>query len=534
MKKFLLMAAAGLMAFGANAADWYISGAFQGWKHCQADYKFTETTETGVFTLDLSQAPSKNLSGAFVIVQGTPNNPNWNNKIGTKSGQVKADVPYTYALGGGDLSMAGTVENAVLTLDTNKKTLLVTGKAKENDYDVIYITGDFGSGWSDDVTKYPLTLKEGTDNVWTGEYKFTAANNYFKMKAGSNIYGPDSDTKVVFGEEYTAKLGSSVAYVLNPGTYTFTFTLDKNAPSGKLVVSSDQPVTYPETFFIIGNVNGKDWAANNGIELEKIGEGLFKGQAKLGTALGTPFGYFSFTEALGTSWDTIGTRYGAKTSDFFPQIGQPCEITYGTNAYKLPGDLIYEFTVDLVNKTILCQVVKEVVMPTPPEKLALEVGTSTGMTMAWNATYNELSVTGAVTTATAEVTLAIPEGFDNYLYIDPTQGGGPQIEPLTRAAAEWLPVSEALAMGMQYGNKFTVAADGQEHPFNLYLVANEQFDSANLYLLTVKIQQETGVEAIEAAGEAQYFNLQGVKVANPEKGIYVKVVNGKASKVTVK
>ena len=41
-----------------------------------------------------------------------------------------------------------------------------------------------------------------------------------------------------------------------------------------------------------------------------------------------------------------------------------------------------------------------------------------------------------------------------------------------------------------------------------------------------------GVEGVEAEeGEAEYFTLQGVKVANPEKGIYIKVVGGKAVKV---
>lgn len=45
----------------------------------------------------------------------------------------------------------------------------------------------------------------------------------------------------------------------------------------------------------------------------------------------------------------------------------------------------------------------------------------------------------------------------------------------------------------------------------------------------------TAVEAIEVEeGEAVYYNLQGVKVVNPENGMYLKVVNGKASKVLVK
>lgn len=51
--------------------------------------------------------------------------------------------------------------------------------------------------------------------------------------------------------------------------------------------------------------------------------------------------------------------------------------------------------------------------------------------------------------------------------------------------------------------------------------------------LTTDAETPTGVDSIEAAdeGEAEYFNLQGVKVANPEHGIFIKVQNGKAVKV---
>ena len=42
----------------------------------------------------------------------------------------------------------------------------------------------------------------------------------------------------------------------------------------------------------------------------------------------------------------------------------------------------------------------------------------------------------------------------------------------------------------------------------------------------------TGVAAVEAAnGEAVYFNMQGVRVANPENGLFIRVQNGKAVKV---
>ena len=46
----------------------------------------------------------------------------------------------------------------------------------------------------------------------------------------------------------------------------------------------------------------------------------------------------------------------------------------------------------------------------------------------------------------------------------------------------------------------------------------------------------TGVEEIEAAEdvEAVYYNLQGVRVANPENGLYIRVAGNKATKVYVR
>lgn len=50
---------------------------------------------------------------------------------------------------------------------------------------------------------------------------------------------------------------------------------------------------------------------------------------------------------------------------------------------------------------------------------------------------------------------------------------------------------------------------------------------------TVSVTMTSGVDSIEAEndGEAVYFNLQGVRVDNPENGIFVRVANGKAVKV---
>lgn len=55
------------------------------------------------------------------------------------------------------------------------------------------------------------------------------------------------------------------------------------------------------------------------------------------------------------------------------------------------------------------------------------------------------------------------------------------------------------------------------------------------YLSPKTEKTSTAVEALGAeAGEAIYFNLQGQRVANPESGLYIKVQNGRSSKVLVK
>lgn len=59
--------------------------------------------------------------------------------------------------------------------------------------------------------------------------------------------------------------------------------------------------------------------------------------------------------------------------------------------------------------------------------------------------------------------------------------------------------------------------------------SNPTISSMTVYY---KKDVQSAVEAIEAVeGEAVYYNLQGVRVQNPERGIFVKVQNGKASKV---
>lgn len=75
----------------------------------------------------------------------------------------------------------------------------------------------------------------------------------------------------------------------------------------------------------------------------------------------------------------------------------------------------------------------------------------------------------------------------------------------------------------------TLASGSVENPI-FTLVDNG--DTVTLKVTTAG----SGVEAVEAdaaAGEAVYYNLQGQRVANPEKGLFIRLQGGKATKVAL-
>lgn len=89
----------------------------------------------------------------------------------------------------------------------------------------------------------------------------------------------------------------------------------------------------------------------------------------------------------------------------------------------------------------------------------------------------------------------------------------------------------------------TIDADGNVHmniPVVWYMdgdVTNKAEDNMiPIDVVFVAKNTPTGVDEIEAAGngEVEYYNLQGIRVANPESGIYIRRQGSKVSKVYVK
>lgn len=152
----------------------------------------------------------------------------------------------------------------------------------------------------------------------------------------------------------------------------------------------------------------------------------------------------------------------------------------------------------------------------------------------------EININGKTSYDQFTVTFEIPEGWTGMLVdtgMDPditvTDGN---VAPL-RAAAYWYPVEQFIAQGWTQGNTITVNADNIKAMLTGVLVNGDMADMAHQFGINIKVAHDetVGVATINAAEEgARYFTLDGVEVKNPAKGVYVKVLNGKAEKVNIR
>lgn len=395
MKKSLLMLAAGVAlsanVFSADAADLYLRGAVNGWG---TSNQF-ETTDDDHYTLHLDK-----LTGGFKIADA-----DWSADYNFGAGEnavVTPGVDFPVFNGSNtNITVEGELTDVTVNFTLSTTTLLIeAGGAGEVTY-TYALHGTLAS-----TTWAPVALTEGEAGVWTGSFVAGQAAGVFGVKQlngtvqTSWIAGDGAQT--INAENTTATLtdngGENIAIEMAAGA-TYNATLDLNKMTVTIVANGEVPpvpVTYPETFYILGEVNGNGWAPDAGVAMENKGEGIFVAE---GVQVD---GYFSFTEVLAEAgdWSSL-QRYGAATDGAEIALDAPLAFSKGDNAFKVFEAGTYDMQVDFATMTVT------------------------------------LLKAGAV-----------------------------------------------------------------------------------------------GVEAIEVeAGEAVYYNLCGVRVANPENGIFVKVVDGKATKV---
>ncbi len=273
--------------------------------------------------------------------------------------------------------------------------------------------------------------------------------------------------------------------------------------------------------YMIGGPNA--WNPNEGVECTPTGEaGVFTLTVSFDAT--TWFGLTSQLGATADDWDVCNAHRYAPAIDAILNEGPNPMVMYNS----LPNDRSFnmpagDYTLTINTKDMILTVGGEVVVEMGDLYLRGDMNgwLNDGLDEAYKFTTTDNNV----------YTLQVPE----------IEGGVPF----------------AIA-NSDYSFKFIVSADnaeGDEEEVNMHLVLDRlyyttkaQYDMAmeetcENVLITLNIADETviftqgdaGVKNVEVAeaGEAVYYNLQGVRVANPEKGLFIQVKGGKAAKVVL-
>ncbi|MDE5555935.1 MAG: hypothetical protein K2J10_12245 [Muribaculaceae bacterium] len=186
--------------------------------------------------------------------------------------------------------------------------------------------------------------------------------------------------------------------------------------------------------------------------------------------------------------------------------------------------------------------------PDPVFPESFEVTTSCDLDVEqgedWGA-YTVL-VSGKCPDDTYSITLGVPEGWDGFLCISYEELNA---EPLKRLGSYtpyetmWVDLDEfsqvAAYMGgaVSLSNTITFSTASEEPTGAFYLYKDNMVDAGNGIFVETHVTKDgvSGIESIETVeSNARYYNLQGVEVESPKAGIYMKVANGKTTKVLVK
>ena len=542
MKKLYLLLMASVMMLAANAADVYLVGSEYGWA-ANAQFQFEEGDTPGVYVLDEGYP----LMGQIKILVVDGGSQTWWGLTGdpvTKNGDYKLDSDGS----AGNLAINGTCDDAKLTWNDNTGTLTIEGTWSENEYDTVYLVGDFGSGYSTTIDTHPLTLRAGSSNDWTGTYTLTAAVSRIKMRAGNNIYatGINSDVAITLGQSYTASMEGD-CFTLPAGTYDFSFVLDKNADTGVLTVTGE-PV-YPANLYLATNGGTDNWTFNTAMTTQAPGiYTLSDYELK---------GHFFFTPVEGsTDWNVInGNRYGPYSDGRAPVGGALMDLYPNNGASFLIDNTDgskYDIMVNLkdnkVEFTKIADPDAPVVDITGPDHVYV-IGTIAGAVwdpnagteltkqpntdQGWADYAGRIEVVAADGSSSGEIAITTLKSSDwsqvnSHRWATPSNDDSiddvisPDLAPENRVKIALAPgdYKSALAPGDYYIHVY-FTADGGAPAF--------------MTLKRIEEGNPLGVDSLETSeGETLYFNLQGLRVAEPQSGIFIRISGGKAAKVLIR
>lgn len=340
--------------------------------------------------------------------------------------------------------------------------------------------------------------------------------DFFVVRASDNaVVGAYKATKeVASGQSF----GSIIAYANEDGKSATIYRWNSCSGAAQVTftVGGEVPPT-PEPLYILGDQNNWDAAApaefvydtENGVYTHKL--------------VDAPYG-FKISTAKGdwTAFDGAGFHIeGALAANTVTPLleGKPAD---GNITLAMPGE--YTLVVDLKNMTIEAQ---GTVVVTAPDQFFVIGELAVG---SWDPSKGvELTKNGNI----FEGDVAMTGGhfsFTEKLSTIAGNAGWSQLGQRYGAANNNQETHLNSPLPFMKGENSFDIWDYNEYPQNVHFVVD--FEN-----MTVTISTATGVEevAIDAAVPAEYYNLQGIRVAQPEAGkLYIVKQGDKVSKMLVK
>lgn len=256
---------------------------------------------------------------------------------------------------------------------------------------------------------------------------------------------------------------------------------------------------------------------------------------------------FKFTnEGDGQYSLTIGEvnadgEFKVATADWFVEFATLDEETIDNNGeveVSTLGGSDMKLSQTLLNVTFSLDINEGILSvsgtPVPTEGVVLTLGND--QTMQSGTVDNKggnIKAISANEDGVVAVFVYAPAGSTVYYREKPEE---PELRVVKRASApaEWTAAKTNSALTGLDTPYITLSGDGTvQVKYNSNGVDSDPVDYDYAVTPADDTNIPNGIEEVIAAedGEAVYYNLQGVRVANPKNGIYVKVVNGKAVKV---
>ena len=427
----------------------------------------------------------------------------------TQALSVEAEAANTDMFVAGRGIAGEAAEMQLVTLNGN--TLTLYGQVEP--VAPLYITGaNVGGNWNPgepaefthDGTNYTIVLDETAS-----EFKIsTAKGSWDEFNAGNLAV----DAALTNGGKVNLSVNKDGGNIVLPWAGVWTITVAGDLSTLTATTETPKPDNFPAAIYMVGH-NGA-WDPANPLEIA--------GEYGVYTMEGVEFTNAEFK--LSTSkgdWNAFNANCYDATSTI--TIGEAATLKKGDQNIKIAATGTYDVTIDLENMTIT--LVGKVEYP----EVIYAIGNVNGY---------EWSTSEGVALSHTENGV-----YEGEFEVDNADNGFGYFQFATTLGADWAAVNAAPRYGATENNQL-IEANSVYNMTNNWAGGTQSWKSeagtckvqVDIVNCTMQILEFTGVEGVEVNENApvEYYNLQGVKVENPENGTFIKVQGKKTTKVYIK